>query len=272
MNMPTRRDLGMVGLIWVSLTAISGAAQAASPVDAHQLMQAPTASRSVSPRSFRIHEVHAIAPGGAVIDVPAHTLVIQPGGLHQRSKRQPDRLPAYSSTISRPMSNKLGLYYGTAFGWMLVPRSWVVWSAGAGLDGTSFVLFAPSGGPAFGWMEVTAIPACRGCMWGASNGLIPAAFASIGKDFQHDEPPMTKIVPAPIGLAHPNACTAVLRYQPGNSSLQVRAVMQLSDQLSTPWFRSLHLALPSKNRALSDYLIEHFLRAPPAPVCVSGNS
>lgn len=137
---------------------------------------------------------------------------------------------------------------------MVVPRGWDLWSAGVGEDGTGSITFEAPQGWTHGWENIGTVPACMACMWGATNGLIPAAFKVIGQDFN---PPVSKLIPTPQVLMHPNPCIAVLRYKPKNSPLSIRAVVLFNDK-GNPWERDLYLALPEKSKVPADYILKSY--------------
>ncbi|MGH8126945.1 MAG: hypothetical protein ACRETC_01065 [Gammaproteobacteria bacterium] len=231
-------------------------AQADSAPVVRHLMVHPNETRSVRGKDFRLHKIQAKDASGAIIKVPAKAVDIHTGVPSWDDVDIHKVLP-FTSSLPEKIRHKVSLFYSNSFGWVVVPHGWLLWSAGVGGDGGAGITFRAPTGWAGGWMEIESDPVCEWCIWYVTNGLVPVAFKLVGKDYQRDTPPVSKLVPKPELLKYPNPCMAILQYKPPKSPLTIRAVVQLNDHKDL-WASALYLALPDKKQALADYLINRY--------------
>lgn len=253
----TGQTILAVGLLLCGAAAFAGGRQ---PVVRHLLLF-PYPRPSVPGKDIKLHRIRARNASGAVIDVPATAVDIMElyGDTQAWNSVDPAKVPAFKATIPEPIRSRIELFYGSSFGWMAVPRGWLLINAGVGQDGSGGAVFRAPGGWNKGWEDVGTIPACISCMWGETNGLVPAAYKAIGVDFKDmpDDLPATGIEPRPLALKHPDPCTAILRYRPPRAVLPIRAIVLFNNK-GTLWERDIYLALPKGEKALGDYILASY--------------
>ena len=238
-------------------TALAGKNE---PIVRHLLLL-PYPRRTVPGIDVNLHKIRARDASRVVIDAPATAVDILElyGDKQAWDSVDPAKVPAYRPSIPARIRSGIALFYGRSFGWVVVPRSWTLINARVGEDGSGEMVFRAPGGWRDGWEAVGTIPACISCMWGATNGLVPAAYKAIGIDYKGmpDDLPATKIKPRPLGLTHPDPCTAILRYRSPRSTMPIRATVLFNNK-GTLWERDIHLALPKKEKTLGDYIFASY--------------
>ncbi len=264
------RAWALGGFLVLMLVWVSAAAAAALPAP-RRLWPGPDASQhpSVPGKDYRIEPVQARDAAGAVIGVPAYALDVYLGApdLGWDSVKLA-KLPVVPGTIPAALRNRISLVYSADRGWLAVPRGWRPYRVADGMDGTSALLYSAPGGFGHGWLALEVIPVCQGCVWGQTNGFIPAAYKLVGlKDgFLKVDPPVHGLRPKPLSLRHPTPCTAELRYRIPGSAMTIHQTVQLMiTGDAPPASRSIHIAMPRGDGALAHYLARQFFTLTPLP-------
>ena len=284
---PARTGLrrGRSGLAWVlvgCLSVIPALASAmtasATPPGTRRLWAGPDASypASIPGKDFRIEPVHARNAAGALIDVPAYALDVNMGQPMGWDTVDTAKLPALPGSIPAAVRPRISLVYSIDRGWLAVPRGWRPYRVADGVDATSALLYSAPDGIRHGWLSLKVIPGCQACVWGQTNGFIPAAYKLVAlKDgYAKFDPPVQTLRPKPLSLRHPTPCTAELSYRTFGSPMVIRQTVQMIVPKVgyAPSSRSIHVAMPPGDGALARYLARQFLTLTPQPhSCMLGH-
>ncbi|MBU6404769.1 MAG: DUF4850 domain-containing protein [Proteobacteria bacterium] len=269
----------LVGCLSLMPALASAMSASATPPGTRKLWAGPDASYPARTpgKNYRIQPVLARNAMGAAIGVPAYALDVYMGGLMGWDTVDTAKLPALPKSIPAAVRPRISLIYSTARGWLAVPRGWRPYRVADGVDGTSPLLYSAPHGFDHGWLSLEVIPACQGCVWGETNGFIPAAYKLVGlKDgYLKVDPPMHALQPKPLSLRHPTACTAELSYRTPGSPMVIRQTVQMIVPKVgyAPSARSIHVAMPPDDGALARYLARQFLTlTPQAHSCMLGHA
>lgn len=253
------RRVGTAALAaWLCATA----AQAAGQTAVHELptTQVVQQGRFVSRegRDYALRQL-VVRPGGAGHRLPA-TLIDLLTGTGDWARPDAARLPALATTIPAVVQARLHWFYGGVVGWMPVPAGWRLQEAVIGVDGNTGYTFVAPAGAASGWLSYGVTPACLACVLGDAEGLLPGAHRQeVAHGYAHGVGPLP-LRPVPDVLAHPDVCTALLRYRSG--ALVVRAAELSSLPLAAPEGdlseAGVYLALPAAQGALAEAIIGDF--------------
>jgi hypothetical protein len=227
----------------------------------------PTCAASVVGVEYRLRDFKALdGAKRAVTDVPA-TLLDVMNGLGEWEAPRPEEAPAFTVPIPAALRSQIALFYSNVGGWMIVPRGWVVHSAGVGVNGNSGFTFVAPTGAKDGWMGHRTAPACMGCMYSEADGIIPGAHQGwvdlmtkgvADSKVPTSQGPESLLVPTPDAITHPDACTAILRYRVP-SSPPVHAFVYLGHPGAADLIMSkLQVALPDTKSTLADFIIGIF--------------
>lgn len=215
------------------------------------------------PSYFRLYPTVAHDRAGHTVGIQAYVMAVFNGGLHEwdlPTIKGP--ISPFSVRVAHRFRKRLTLYYNHDFGWLLVPTGWRVLHLDAGADGEASITFVSPNGPARGWLAVGVSPGCQGCVWSGANGLIPIAQSvamRVHPAYLAIDPPVTRLVPTPSRVRHPDTCTAIYTYQPASSPIPIHAIRQLSiNRSGLASSHSLHVALPRSQNALVHALIRAF--------------
>ncbi len=229
----------------------------------HNLPTAPNPNQSVSGKYVHVKPYVAHDVGGHPINAPAYIIDIYTGALFWESPK-PSEVPPFSFSIPRSLRGGIALYYSKKFGWVVVPRGWILASAGVGADGGGNLEFTAqdmqwrlkSGFP--GWVMIEfSLGNLIG--YGEADGIIPGAHQAMLEwwpEFQKGPPPT--LVPQPKTMHHSNPCTAVFSYRIPKSPI-VRAVVYFGPNTEQDkYMTEIYLALPESQSALANLIIKTF--------------
>lgn len=109
------------------------------------------------------------------VQVPAFSIDTQTGLELDPQDRFIAALPLLPKSITTKMAKSISWIHITGYGWLLIPRAWVVVDGGVGADGSmALVAQAKSDGA---WLEYTDAGQCVGCAIGAARCFYPQAQA-----------------------------------------------------------------------------------------------
>lgn len=226
--------------------------------DAHSLSVQP----SKAGEDFRLHEFQARNTAGEILNVSAFLLDI-PSGAGGWISPEPSGVPPFPETLPTVMRNRVQLIYNgnnsdDAVGWLVVPRGWILWTAGIGADGSTRIEFRAPGDRYAGWMALGEEGGCEGCMPEvvAGLGIRAAAHTFTGNTFF---PLNAKLSPKPNVLVHPDACTALITYQTGNLIVHGAIILYTREKGGADGTDSLYIGLPDHENDLGKFIVKAFL-------------
>ncbi|MGH8397263.1 MAG: DUF4850 domain-containing protein [Gammaproteobacteria bacterium] len=247
-----------VGVIFASIFIFATQADATEP---NTLPSPPSGPKERDLKQFRLHEfVAKDAAGHRITGVPA-TLIDVFSGLGEWESVSPDKVPPFTYFLPDDMRDQIQLFYmDDELGWILVPRGWKVHRAAEGADGTERFTFVAPTGAKYGWLDLSYVPGCMGCMYWDTDGLIPDAHKGLidmGLAAPSSKP--AKLVPTPDSISHPDPHTAIFRYHI-SSSPPVRAMVFLGPETQEGDVveRALYLALPTSKTKLVDCITDYY--------------
>lgn len=177
--------------------------------------------------------------------------------------------PAFVSKIPAAFRNKIALFQSEgSMQWAVVPKGWHVQHSIEGANGSSGISFVAPGGANDGWLTIGNASASMTNILSGGEGLFPSAHRRFDAFFHFHTPPMI-LVPTPDSLTHPNQCTARLSYRSGDlvvKGLQLWQPMELyhTRPYHDPYFVGIYVALPARDAALQNFLLEAFQQTQPA--------
>ena len=177
--------------------------------------------------------------------------------------------PAFISKIPAEFRGKVALFQGDDFmRWTVVPKGWHVKHAVEGADGTSGITFVAPGGASHGWLTIGNASANMTNILSGGEGLFPSAHRRFDGFFHFHTPSMI-LVPKPDSLTYPNQCTARLTYRSGNLAVKGLQLWQPMGLYHTrpyhdPYFIGIYVALPKRDAALQNFLLDAFRETQPA--------
>ncbi len=259
-------SLSRVAMLCGVLAAFTSFAHAdtqppASPAKPKELPSKLGDETSVAGTDYRLHPFIAKdAVGHPLTDVPANIVDVFSGAGDWDAPKYNGSL-AMTYAIPADIRDRIQLFYVSSLGWIVVPKGWVIHSAGVGADGSADYEFAPP--PAtgeVGWLEIDSAGGCVGCMYSLADGLVPAAHAKL-EEMMDDGTPEPTLDPKPESMTHPTPCMAVLRYRT-KPSLTVNAVVFLghTEEMSETDEEgaSLYIALPDASAKLAAFITGFF--------------
>jgi hypothetical protein len=213
--------------------------------------------RDYSLRQAVLHPMGAAA--GKRVSV---TLVDVVDGTGEWDRPLAARLPPIDMAVPPSIRTQLHWFYGGVVGWMPVPSGWRLQYAARGADGNTGYLFVAPAGAASGWLTYGIIPACLSCLLETADGLLPGAYEQeVANGYVHGPGPLP-LRPVPDRLAHPDDCTALLRYRTGR--LTVRAAVLSSEPLAKPEGSlseaDVYVALPARQDGIAEAIVGNFRR------------
>jgi len=211
--------------------------------------------RDYSLRQAVLHPAGTVAGKGMPV-----TLIDVLDGTGEWDRPRAVRLPPVDGAVSASARERLHWFYGDVVGWMPVPAGWRLQYVAIGADGNTGYIFVAPAGAASGWLSYGVIPACRGCLLSAVDGLFPGAYEQeVANGYVHGAGPLP-LKPVPDMQAHPDDCTALLRYRTGR--LTVRAAVLSSEPLAKSEGdlseADVYVALPARQGGLAEAIVEGF--------------
>jgi hypothetical protein len=204
---------------------------------------------------YRLSAAHPRdAAGKAVAGLPATRIAVpdEEGGWDDGEAAE---LPSMALDIPAALRDRMQLFHADALGWIAVPRGWRVQRTAVGMDGTTVFSFVAPQGPSAGWMSLTEIPACLGCIYEAAQGLFPGAHKQLD-ELMESRSPEPVLDPKPEKLERLDRCTVRVDYTPPQSP-QAR-LLAIYQQQGDPSFSELTVAVPSELAAYADYALAAF--------------
>jgi len=255
--MARRLATAAAALAWLCAPALCAGEQVHA-LPTTQTVQAWPPSREGRDYSLRQRVVHPASDAsgkGAPV-----TLIDVWTGVGEWARPDAGRLPANDMAIPEKARTQLQWFYGDVVGWMPVPSGWRLQNASMGADGNTSYTFVAPRGAASGRLSYGVIPACLSCLLGAAEGLLPGAYEQeVANGYVHGAGPLPPR-PEPDVLAHPDECTALLRYRSG--SLVAWAAVLSSQPIATPKGdlseADVFVALPADQAALAEAIIGNF--------------
>ncbi len=250
-------------LFLAGITCTSAAASFTSNV---HVLPAPPVNLKPMPcsKECRIEPYIAHDSSGHALNIPARIVGLFTGALFWDSPN-PSKVPAFTLAVPQNLRDRIAIYYAKPVGWMVVPRGWILATAGEGADGgTGFEFIAPRTSSApktgqLGWMLVGLVPACVGCMYDEADGIIPGAHEAMIKLFPNlpEEPP--RLVPKPEFIEYPDPCTATFRYSlPQSPPVQALVYFGPYQEEGDMFETNIYIAMPDSKSNLVDFIIKNF--------------
>ena len=215
--------------------------------------------KSEAGKDYRLRDFTAKDAAGKPLGMPAQVIEMSYGDGEWTSLDSKD-IPAFTDELPEEMRSRLQLFYTPGLGWVLVPRGWKVQRAAEGEDTTGRFTFVAPTGAKDGWLITDVVPACMGCMYMDTDGLLPSSHQRlIDMDIAEPGSKPAQVIPTPDSMSHPNPCTAVFSYHKPPSP-PVQAVVFLGEETpdSDAGEQTLYLALPEKDSKLAEFLITRF--------------
>lgn len=254
----------LVGAVVLAAGLCATALRAGEPAQVHELptTRALQQGRLVSRESkdHALHQLDLRPADTAAGKGTSVTLIDVLTGTGDWARLDAVHLPALDATVPAAARAQLHWFYGGMVGWMPVPAGWRLREAVIGADGNTGYTFVAPAGAASGWLSYGITPACLSCVLGQVEGLLPGAYRQeAAHGHAHGAGPLS-LRPVPDALAHPDACTALLRYRSG--ALVVRAAVLSSQPLVQPKgdlsAADVYVALPAAQAALAAAIIGDF--------------
>lgn len=219
-------------------------------------------------KDFRLHAFHAKNTAGEILNIPAFLIDIRSGAGGWDSPDPTNVLP-FTEVLSAVENNRVQLFYNgnrddSSIGWLVVPRGWQLGAAAIGGDGSALVQFRAAQGRHSGWMVLTEQVGCAGCMPEvvAGLGIRAAAHAFPANTFF---PLDAELLPKPIAIVHPDACTALVTYQAGNLITQGVIILYTGNGGLAEGTASLYIGLPGGDADLGKFIVNAFLKSHTKP-------
>lgn len=260
--------VGLLVTVTVIFFGLATGVRAASliPDKVHSLPVAPIATQPVSEEYVHIKSYVAHDPLGHTISAPAYIVDIYTGALGWESPK-PSEVPSFSIPIPKTLRGQFALYYSKEFGWVVVPRDWVLVSAGVGADGGGSLAFVERNTPSEsksgkrGWMAM-GVSLGNLIGFGEADGIIPGAHQAMLEGWPgFQKGPSPTLVPKPETIHYLNSCTAVFSYRIPNSPI-VRAVVYFGPSMEPAWqdksMSEIYLALPNSKSPLANLIFKTF--------------